>query len=130
MISPTKETLRGNVLSTKDPLKAQAWKGVGTVLSPPPLGGGGAELGRAVSSPAPLPAAAHSSLGDRRKQLRELLRSGSALATMQAAAGVLLLLLWGTLEVSQAQRSQQRRPSAAHQQRGTVQGALSWDCCS
>lgn len=59
-------SLRGNVLSTKDPLKAQAWKGVGTVLSPPPLGGGRAELGRAVSSPSPLPpppAAAHSSLG-------------------------------------------------------------------
>lgn len=43
---------------------AQAWKGVGTVLSPPPLGGGGAELGRAVSSPSPFtPAAALSSLG-------------------------------------------------------------------
>lgn len=66
MISPTKETLRGNVLSTKDPLKAQDWKGVGTVLSPPPLGGGGAELGRAVSSPSPFtPTAAHSSLGGR-----------------------------------------------------------------
>nr|XP_048281070.1 laminin subunit alpha-2 isoform X2 [Myodes glareolus] len=43
---------------------------------------------------------------------------------MPAAAGVLLLLLWGTLEVSQAQRSQQRRQSAVHQQRGLFPAVL------
>ncbi|XP_075802968.1 laminin subunit alpha-2 isoform X1 [Microtus pennsylvanicus] len=43
---------------------------------------------------------------------------------MPAAAGFLLLLLWGTLEGSQAQRSQQRRQSAVHQQRGLFPAVL------
>lgn len=131
MIPLTEEASRGKVLSIKDPLKAQAWEGVGTVLSPPPLGGGGAELGRAVSSSFPSQLLILAWV-DRRQQLCGLWRSGSApaTATMPAAAGVLLLLLSGTIGGSQAQRPQQRRQSPAHQQRGRVQGALSWDLCS
>lgn len=129
MIPLTEEASRGKVLSIKDPLKAQAWEGVGTVLSPPPLGGGGAELGRAVSSSFPSQLLILAWV-DRRQQLCGLWRSGSAPATMPAAAGVLLLLLSGTIGGSQAQRPQQRRQSPAHQQRGRVQGALSWDLCS